>query len=46
MISKHEEEIKNHEAKITELAKYDKVCKMKKEQLKNTKQLLNEVLTE
>lgn len=46
MIAKREKEIKNHEAKITELEEYDKVCKLKKESLKSTKQLLDEVLTE
>lgn len=30
MITKREEEIKNLEAKIAELAEYDKVCKLKK----------------
>lgn len=46
MIAKREEEIKNLEAKIAKLEDYDKVCKQKKEQLKNTKQLLDEVLTD
>lgn len=46
MIAKREEEIKNHEAKITELEEYDKVCKLKKEQLKSTKQILDDVLSE
>ncbi len=46
MIAKREEEIKSFESKITELAEYDKVCKLKKEQLKSTKQLLDEILTD
>ena len=46
MISKREEEISSLEKKTTEIREYDKVCKKQKEQLKNTTQILDEVLSE
>lgn len=46
MISKREEEIRNLEQKISDLREYDKICKQRKEQLKNTTQILDEILSE
>ncbi len=46
MIIKREEEITALEKKIAELKEYDKVCKQRKEQLKNTTQILDEILSE
>ncbi len=46
MIAKREEEIAALEKKIAELKEYDKVCKQRKEQLKNTTQILDEILSE
>lgn len=46
MISKREEEITSLEQKIAELREYDKVCKQRKEHLKNTTQILDEILSE
>lgn len=46
MIAKREEEITALEKKIAELKEYDKVCKQRKEQLKNTTQMLDEILSE
>ena len=46
MIAKREEEITALEKKIAELKEYDKVCKQRKEQLKNTTQILDEILSE
>lgn len=46
MIAKREEEIEFLEKKIAELKEYDKVCKQQKELLKNTTQILDEILSE
>ena len=46
MIAKREEEIASLEKKIAELKAYDKVCKQRKEHLKNTTQILDEILSE
>ena len=46
MLAKREEEIASLEKKIAELKEYDKVCKMRREQLKNTTQILDEILSE
>ena len=46
MIAKREEEIAALEKKIAELKEYDKACKQRKEQLKNTTQILDEILSE
>ncbi|MGN1132913.1 MAG: recombinase family protein [Oscillospiraceae bacterium] len=46
MITKREEEIKKLEQKISDLREYDKICKERKEQLKNTTQILDEILSE
>lgn len=46
MIAKREEEIAALEKKIAELREYDKVCKQRKEHLKNTTQILDEILSE
>lgn len=46
MITKREEEIAALEKKIAELREYDKVCKQRKEHLKNTTQILDEILSE
>ena len=46
MISKRQEEIASLEKKTAELREYDKVCKQRKEQLKNTTQLLDEILSD
>ena len=45
MIAKREEEIVSLEKKIAELKEYDKVCKQQKEHLKNTTQILDEILS-
>lgn len=45
MIAKREEEIATLEKKIAELKEYDKVCKQRKERLKNTTQILDEILS-
>lgn len=45
-LAKREEEIASLEKKISELREYDKVCKQRKEHLKNTTQILNEILSE
>ena len=46
MITKREEEIAALEKKTAELREYDKVCKQRKEHLKNTTQVLDEILSE
>lgn len=46
MIAKREEEITSLEKKIAELKEYDKVCKQRKEHLKNTTQILDAILSE
>ena len=46
MIAKREEEIASLEKKIAELKEYDKVCKQQKEHLKNTTQILDEILSD
>lgn len=46
MITKREEEISAIEKRITDLREYDKICKQRKEQLKNTTQILDEILSE
>lgn len=46
MITKREEEISAIEKRITDLKEYDKICKQRKEQLKNTTQILDEILSE
>lgn len=46
MIAKHEEEISSFEKRIADLREYDKICKQRKEQLKNTTQILDEILSE
>ena len=46
MIAKREEEIASLEKKIAELKEYDKVCKQRKEHLKNTTQILDEILSD
>ena len=46
MITKREDEIKKLEQKISDLREYDKICKQRKEQLKNTTQILDEILSE
>lgn len=46
MISKRQEEIAPLEKKTAELREYDKVCKQRKEHLKNTTQVLDEILSE
>ena len=46
MIAKREEEIASLEKKIAELREYDKICKQRKEHLKNTTQILDEILFE
>lgn len=46
MIAKREEEIAALEKKTADLREYDKVCKQRKEQLKNTTQILDEILSE
>ena len=46
MIRKREEEIAVLEKNTADLKEYDKVCKQQKEQLKNTTQILDEVLSE
>ena len=46
MIAKSEEEIAALEKKIAEFKEYDRVCKQRKEHLKNTTQVLDEILSE
>jgi len=46
MIRKREEEIAALEKNTADLKEYDKVCRQQKEQLKNTTQILDEVLSE
>ncbi len=46
MIAKREEEIASLEKKTAALSEYDKVCKQRKEQLSNTTQILEEILSE
>ncbi len=46
MIAKREEEIKQLKQKISDLREYDKICKQRKEQLKNTTQILDEIISE
>lgn len=46
MIAKRDEEIVALEKKIAELREYDKVCKQRKEHLKNTTQILDEILSQ
>ena len=46
MIAKREEEIAALEKRIVDLKEYDKVCKQRKERLKNTTQILDEILSE
>ena len=46
MIRKREEEISALNQKIKELKEYDKVCKQQKEQLKNTTEILDDILSE
>ena len=46
MITKREEEISDLEKRIADLREYDKICKQRKEQLKNTTQILDEILSE
>ncbi len=46
MITKREEEISALEKRITDLREYDKICKQRKEQLKSTTQILDEILSE
>ena len=45
-LTKREEEISAIEKRITDLKEYDKICKQRKEQLKNTTQILDEILSE
>ena len=46
MITKREDEIAKLDKKISDLREYDKICKQRKEQLKNTTQILDEILSE
>lgn len=46
MIAKREEEIKQLDKKISDLREYDKICKQKKDQLKNTTNILDDILFE
>ena len=46
MIAKREEEISTHEKSIADCRNYDKVCKQQREYLKNTTNVLNDILTE
>ena len=46
MITKRENKIKQLEQKISDLREYDKICKQRKEQLKNNTQILDEILSE
>ena len=46
MIAKREEEISALEKRIADLREYDKICKQRKEQLKNTTQILDAILSE
>ena len=46
MIAKREEEISALEKRIADLREYDKICKVRKEQLKNTTQILYEIISE
>ena len=46
MIAKREEEIKQLDKKISDLREYDKICKQKKDQLKNTTNTLDDILSE
>ena len=46
MLFRSEEEIASLEKKIAELKEYDKVCKQRKEHLKNTTQILDEILSD
>ncbi|MBR2282911.1 MAG: hypothetical protein IJ874_00605 [Ruminococcus sp.] len=46
MIEKREEEIKSLEQKITELRRYDEVCKQRREELKSTSELIDKILEE
>lgn len=46
MIAKREEEIKQLDKKISDLREYDKICKQKKDQLKNTTNILDDILSE
>ena len=40
------DEIAKLDKKISDLREYDKICKQRKEQLKNTTQILDEILSE
>jgi predicted RNase H-like nuclease (RuvC/YqgF family) len=46
MIKKREDEITNLEKKIADLREYDKVCKQKREQLKDTSAVLDDILSQ
>lgn len=46
MIRKREEEIAQLEQKIAELHEYDKVCKQRREQLKSTTEVIEDILSE
>ena len=46
MITKRENEIHNLEKKISELHHYDEVCKKRREELKNTSELIEKILSE
>lgn len=45
MISKREDEIHNLQLKITECREYDEVCKRKRENLRSTEQVLEEIIS-
>ncbi len=46
MITKREDEIAKLDKKISDLREYDKICKQRKEQLNNTAQIIDEILSE
>ena len=46
MITKRETEIQSLEQKIEELHHYDEVCKRRQDELKNTSELIEKVLSE
>lgn len=45
MISKREDEIHNLQLKIMECREYDEVCKRKRESLRSTEQVLEEIIS-
>ena len=46
MIEKRETEIRSLEQKVTDLRHYDEVCKKRREELKNTSELIETILAD